>query len=87
METLELMKLYGRTLVTAFVQVYVAVEQEYQVYLQPSYWQYISTESNPIHFVDSSAVLSLTESYNSLPSAGIPHDFFRTSGTSPIFFS
>ena len=74
---LDIINLYGNTLATAFSQVYVAREEEYRVYLQSGYWQYISTEPNPIYFVDSSAVVPLSESYNRLAPADIPHNILE----------
>lgn len=74
---LDIINLHGNTLATAFSQVYVAGEEDYRVYLQSGYWQYISTESNPIYFLDSSAAVPLSESYNSISAPGIPHEIIK----------
>ena len=74
---LHLMNLQANTLGTAFSEVYVAGKEDYRVYLQSGYSEYISTESNPIYFVDSSAAIPLSESYNRISAPGIPHEIIE----------
>ena len=69
---LEMIRLYGRTLTTAFLEFYLAGESEYQVYLQSAYGEYISNEPNPLYFLDDSAVLPLSETYNRFKPKEIP---------------
>ncbi len=75
---LNIINLYGNTLALAFSQVYIGGEKEYQVYLQSSYWQYVSRQPNPIYFVDSSAVLPLSRIYNNIEiTVDIPHNHIQ----------
>ena len=68
----DLFTVYGNTQATAFLQYYIAEEESYQVYLKPSYWQYISDESYPIYWLDRFAVNALTTTYNRFKPAEIP---------------
>ncbi len=63
---------YGNTQATAFLQVYIAQEEEYRAYLQPQFWQYVSTQSLPIYWLDNSATEQLVEIYNRFRPADIP---------------
>ncbi|MBR8831257.1 MAG: hypothetical protein N5P05_001556 [Chroococcopsis gigantea SAG 12.99] len=55
---------YGNTQATAFLQVYIAREDQYKIYLQPQFWQYVSTDSLPIYWLDRSATEHLVKIYN-----------------------
>ena len=67
-----LFTVYGNTQATAFLQNYLMEDENYQIYLEPAYWQYISEESFPIYWLDREAVNTLTETYNSFKPAEIP---------------
>ncbi|MDJ0509456.1 MAG: alpha/beta hydrolase [Crocosphaera sp.] len=67
-----LFTLYGNTQATAFLQFYLAGEDSYKVYLEPSYWQSISDPSYPIYWLDRSAVTTLINTYNRFKPKEIP---------------
>ncbi|MGK7932365.1 MAG: alpha/beta hydrolase [Microcystaceae cyanobacterium] len=67
-----LFTIYGNTQATAFLQFYLAGEDNYQVYLEPGYWQSISDPSYPIYWLDRSAVPTLTNTYNRFKPKEIP---------------
>ncbi len=68
----DLFTTYNNAQATAFFQFYIAEEPNYEVYLQPGYWQYISDQSYPIYWLDRLAVNALIETYNRFKPPEIP---------------
>ena len=63
---------YNNTKYVAFCQFHIADIDDYEIYLQPSYWQKISDENYPIDWLDKSAVSELVNTYNRFKPAAIP---------------
>ena len=67
-----LMDEYGNAFVLAFNEAYLAQNKEYMPYLTSAFGNYISGDSNPIYFVNSSAEVPLGELYNELRPKELP---------------
>ncbi|MDJ0730747.1 MAG: alpha/beta hydrolase [Crocosphaera sp.] len=63
---------YNNTKSVAFFQFHLAKNNDYEIYLQPSYWQQISDANYPIYWLDKSAVNELVKTYNRFKPAAIP---------------
>ncbi|MDJ0598966.1 MAG: alpha/beta hydrolase [Crocosphaera sp.] len=67
-----LFTVYNNTKSIAFFQFYLAEENNYEVYLQPDYWEKISDEKYPIYWLDKLAVDQLVKTYNRFKPPEIP---------------
>ena len=63
---------YNNTKSIAFLKFHIAENNDYELYLYPSYWQQISDENYPIYWLDKSAVNELVNTYNRFKPAAIP---------------
>ncbi|MGK7941359.1 MAG: alpha/beta hydrolase [Crocosphaera sp.] len=63
---------YNNAKATAFFQFYIAKDNNYQPYLKPGYWQYISDTNYPIYWLDRFAVNALVDTYNRFKPPEIP---------------
>ncbi|MEL4895223.1 alpha/beta hydrolase [Crocosphaera sp. Alani8] len=67
-----LFTVYNNTKSLAFFQFYLNQNDDYEIYLEPSYWQKISDENYPIYWLDKLAVNELVNTYNRFKPAEIP---------------
>ncbi len=68
----DLFTTYNNTKSLAFFQFHLSEDKDYEIYLKPGYWQYISDKNYPIYWLDKFAVNELVDTYNRFKPLEIP---------------